>query len=339
MTAPKTDYLFRSLYLRGAALPLSWLYRAGLALRPAGTPARVNRPVVSIGNIHAGGSGKTPLVKAVAERLAAARLKVAVVSRGYGGRASRSGIAVASETKSLLAGDEPVELARALPHAAVFIGADRVRAAWEASKSADVILLDDGFQHRRLARDLDIVVIPATSHPARERLLPLGRLREPPAALARAHAIVFLREENEPLDPAIPAAWAPFHRAQVFEAVRVLAGVRPYKGTVEPIALLSRPVVAFSGIARPERFHAAIARAGGRIVDAVSRPDHHRFSRADLAIVARLVERHHAVAVTTAKDAARLDEQPLAFPAAVLEIGVQCDDLCRLLVERLAGQP
>jgi tetraacyldisaccharide 4'-kinase len=319
--------------MNAVAAPLSLIYRAALALAPTPVPLSAGCPVISIGNIHVGGVGKTPLVIALAKALLEMGLQPAVVSRGYGGRLSRPGGRVAPGMKAADAGDEPLEIASALPEVPVEIGADRVAAARRAAASARVLILDDGFQHRRLRRDLDIVVVPASSHPGAERLLPWGRLREPLSALHRADAIVRIADRDAVPVPA--EVWRSATAAPVFEARRIVSGVRPYPGTVAPTALLGRPVILFSGIANPERFAATVESAGGRLVERLHFGDHHRFSERELELIGRLTRQHDAIAVTTAKDASRLDGRPLPFPAAIVETRIEAPAFLEFVLARI----
>lgn len=328
------DYLFRSRALRAVAAPLSLAYGAALKIRGEPEPARLAARVISVGNIHVGGTGKTPLVIALARRLHLAGLKPAIVSRGYGGRLSKEGATVELDSSARDVGDEPVEMKRALPDVPVVIGARRIGAAQAAMKSGRTLILDDGFQHRRLHRDLDIVVIPASADPDRQWLLPLGRLREPLSALERADAIVLVREIGDPAP--VAAAWKPWTDAPVFTAERVIDRVRPRKGTVEPIALLGRQVVVFTGIANPERFRRAVESAGARIVEDLSFADHHEYADDEIALIATLVARHDAIAVTTEKDDARLGARTLPFPVAVISSSLVCDAVCDFCERHLA---
>ena len=275
MSAPDETRLFRSRWMRTAAIPLSALYGAALRIKPAPAPRRVSRPVISVGNIHVGGVGKTPLVIALARASLEAGIRPAVVSRGYGGRLSRAGAIVAAGRSAFEVGDEPLEIARALSGVPVAIGAGRIDAARRVEEDADLLILDDGFQHRRLARDLDLLVLPASSRPGEERLLPWGRLREPLEALRRADALVRIAEEDK--IPTDPTAWRRWTDAPIFEARRLAAAIRPYPGTVEPVAFLGRPVILFAGIANPGRFASSVEAAGGRIVERFFFSDHHVF--------------------------------------------------------------
>ncbi len=324
------DRLFSSRVLQAVSMPIAFLHGAALRLRPRPEPIRVDATVISIGNLHAGGTGKTPHVLALARHLAKAGRRTAIVSRGYGGTLSRAGARVTASHTAREVGDEPRELFAAMESGSsasvpIVIGADRVEAARTAAELADVLLLDDGYQHRRLARDLDIVILPAAADPRRQRLLPWGRLREPLSAISRADLVVLSHDlggDNH------AAEWRSRLDGPVLESRREVGGVRPYPGTVVPVALLGRNVVALSGIAAPHRFHAAIAAAGARVVETLAFPDHRRFREDDLDLAGMLVKRHDdALVVMTAKDAARLDGRRLPFPAAILESRVACDDL------------
>jgi len=290
--------LDRVLARRGGALELlrlpAALY-AGLArLRAAGyargvlPSARVPVPVVSVGNLTAGGTGKTPFVAFLARRLAAGGLRVGILSRGYG----------AARGDGARENDEARWLAATLPDSVRVQDPDRVRGAEElVLRGVDVILLDDGFQHRRLARDLDLVLVdatrpwglpPAVPGAASVRAcLPRGLLREPPSALARADALVLtrsdqvdaarlseLRRELELLAPGRPLCVGR-HRA---------TQLRAPDGTSVPLAALSgRTVDLLSALGNPEAFQRTVEGLGARVATHRACADHHRYGAADLA--------------------------------------------------------
>src|SRR5579863_9300720 len=188
-------------------MPLAAGFRIGVALRTAAykrgwlATRRLNRPVVSVGNLSVGGTGKTPFVAFLAERLTARSLKPGILTRGYGRRSSAALIAIdpgagrAPDPREV--GDEPALLARKLPEVPIVVGADRYRAGLMAEDKfkVDVHVLDDGFQHFALARDVDIVLLDATQKLSDRELLPAGRLREPLSALKRAHIVIITRTE------------------------------------------------------------------------------------------------------------------------------------------------
>lgn len=330
---------------------LGALYAAGARARRARfarSPELVHHlahPVISIGNLRVGGSGKTPLVALLAEWLRDAGERPAILSRGYG-RRQAAGVVVVSDGAALLAdvaraGDEPFMLARRLPGVAVVVASDRHLAGRVAEDrcGATVHLLDDGFQHFRLARDLDLVLV-TRDDVRRDAVLPAGRLREPVAALRHAGAVVVM-------DASLGDA-----RAAVAHVVRpdvlVVAGRRRLGAPVEiesdrhrpespsPFPAGSRSCLALSGIARPERFAADLTAAGWDVRATMVFADHHDYSARDMGrIRAEAVRRGAALVVTTEKDAVRLLKwRPLPFDVAWVPMRVEIDpegDLRELL--------
>jgi tetraacyldisaccharide 4'-kinase len=230
-----------------------WLYRSGrLRSLPSG------RPVVVVGNLSVGGSGKTPLVAWLADALAAAGLRVGIVSRGYGG-AGAGPLRVLATTDPRLAGDEPVLLARRTA-ARVAIGRDRVAAARLVSADVDLILADDGLQHYRLARDLEILVLDGARRYGNGRLLPAGPLREPVARGRRAAFTV--------------VNGGPVAGEEVAMTLVPVAVVELASGARAPLASFAgRAVHALAGIGNPARFFATL-RAAGLTVHEHPLPDH-----------------------------------------------------------------
>ena len=327
--------------------PLGRLYglasrlRAGLYGRGLLRVERLERPVVSVGNLEVGGTGKTPLVRFLARRLADMGLSPAVLSRGYRGRTGRPGVVVSDGRRVLAgpdrAGDEPVLLARTLPGVPVLAGPDRAALGREAVRSlgADVLLLDDGFQHLRLARQCDIVLLDRERPWGNGRCLPAGPLREEPAALGRCHVVLVpegaapeVRERVRRLAPA----------ASLHALALVPAGLRGADGS----GARARRVAAFAGIARPQRFFRDLEGAGVEVVAAVPFPDHHAFARAELEELVRLARRSGAEAlVTTAKDAVRIPEAPQGIPLLILEREVRIEHeeaLMREILGRIRGR-
>jgi tetraacyldisaccharide 4'-kinase len=256
---------------------------------------RLRWPVVSVGNLSVGGAGKTPVVICLARLLERAGIHPDVLSRGYG-RSRKTAERVDAEGSADRFGDEPLLIARAtaLP---VYVGASRYEAGLLAERELPVEgkhihLLDDGFQHRQLARDVDLVVM----HPSdlRERLLPAGRLREPLSGLGRADVIV-LRQEDKELESALRA----YTRKEcLFWRVRRTVSLETP----------SKRAVAFCAIARPGEFFAALAEAGVEMVERISFRDHHRYTAADIERLAKLGQRHGCDAfVITGKDEVKLD--------------------------------
>ncbi len=294
---------------------LSFVYGLAVRLRNRrfDRPAAARRapiPVLSVGNLGVGGTGKTPLVAWLARRLRDAGRRPAVVSRGYGGRAGRGPLVVSSgdgpRCSAAECGDEPSMLARALDGVLVVVGSDRLRAVEAAAEGgADVALLDDGFQHRRLARDLDVVLLDATAPFGNGRLLPAGPLREPVAGLGRADVIVLTRAgPGVPLEGACAAVRRNNATAPIVAADHRLVGFADRAGRS---AAAPGRAVAFCAIGNPGRFRADLERAGIEIVAFRAWRDHHRYTAAELGELGRSAERGHAVLVTTEKDLARID--------------------------------
>lgn len=285
-------------------------------------PRKLHGPVVSVGNISVGGSGKTPFVILLGELLKQRGVRFDVLSRGYG-RKSRGVMQVDPSGPSTTFGDEPLLIARRL-EIPVVLGEDRYQAGLvaEGKFGPQLHLLDDGFQHRRLARDFDIVLV--TPDDARDSLLPVGRLREPLASLRRADTIVLTSGAN-------PANF-PVEGKLIW---RVRRGI-----STENIP--SRPV-AFCGIARPQNFMLQLRKAGVEpAAEAVYR-DHHAYTEADIRELLALRDKSEAGGfVTTEKDAINLGGyfsalQPLTVVPVKMELADAAnalDTMLRIVHER-----
>jgi tetraacyldisaccharide 4'-kinase len=276
---------------------------------------RLRQPVISVGNLSVGGTGKTPAVAHIARLLLGAGERPAILTRGYRRRQPTDGVLVVSDGRHILAdlpraGDEPLMLARALPGVAVLVGADRHLSGLLAERrlGCSVHLLDDGFQHVQLHRDVDIVLVaPEDLH---DRVLPAGRLREGREALSRADAIVIT---GGPAD--LQAIAQSAGRSVVFHA-RTSVG-----------SATAGSVFAVAGIARPQRFFDLLAASGWVVASTMTFPDHHWYARADLDRIAAAAHASaaHAV-VTTEKDLVRLlPFRPFPVPvvAAPLEFVIE----------------
>jgi tetraacyldisaccharide 4'-kinase len=287
-------------------------------------------PIVSVGNLAMGGRGKTPAVAGLARLLAAAGERPAILSRGYKRPRPEDGVVIVSDGPRLLAdldrsGDEPLMLARALPGVAVLVCEVRAMAAALAETviGATVRILDDGFQHRTLDRDLDIVLVTAAD--LTDRPLPFGRLRSPVSALRRADAVVVDGELTAGVRAAL-ARHVDAARTRVFALDRALRAPVPLEGTRPwPLAgPAGGPVVALAGIARPERFARALTQAGWSVARLLRYRDHHPYTARDVAAIANAMAASGAAAVlTTDKDAVRLlPFRPLPVPIAALPLEV-----------------
>ncbi|MEO8502755.1 MAG: tetraacyldisaccharide 4'-kinase [Acidobacteriota bacterium] len=273
------------------------------------------RPVISIGNLHFGGTGKTPMTIAVAGHLRDRGRRVAILSRGYR-RARGADVRIVSAGDGPLlgprsAGDEPVLMAGELHGVAVLVGRDRTSAGLHAMtrlpQPPDIFVLDDGFSHLALARDLDLLLFPISDPFAGGRLAPSGRLREPLAAASRADAVVLTGVTEG--DTASGAGLAAGLRSRGFAgpgfSSRTIAG-EPRDERGEPLCPGTRVVLA-AGIARPEGFFASARAWGLEVVATIAFPDHHDFPRSSLARLERAARDGNAEAILlTAKDLVKL---------------------------------
>ena len=311
--------LFGSIYGAGVRAHNA-LYDRGL-LRAR----RLRGPVVSVGNLSVGGSGKTPLVLLLGELLKARGLNFDILSRGYG--REKRGVALVDASGSARDfGDEPVLIARRLG-VPVVVGEDRYQAGVFAENKfgPQLHLLDDGFQHRALGRDFDIVLV--TPEDAGDRLLPAGRLREPLAALRRADAVVLTRgaaPDSFPLDGKM--VW------------RVRRGILPKNVPHRPVA--------FCAIARPQNFLLQLRTAGIEPVAEAFYRDHHAYNQQDIRDLLKLRQQSEAEGfVTTEKDAINLGEYgsrlaPLAVVPVKMELvdaANRVDTMLRMIDERRRG--
>jgi tetraacyldisaccharide 4'-kinase len=301
-----------ALYGRVATARRAWYRRRHQAVR------RLPHPVISVGNLVVGGSGKTPVVALVARTLLEHGHRPAVLSRGYARRQFQDGVVVVSDGRRVLepverAGDEPCMLAHALPGVPVLVSGDRYLAGQLGAHrfGTTVSILDDGFQHLQLARDVDLLL--ASPSDLDEDVLPAGRLREPLGAAAAAHAVIVHGSAEE---AALVAARLGV--AQCFTAATHMGGPRAVpapgggagRGDEDASVVVPAPgdrVYVASGIARPERFLASLEYQGWRVADYRAFRDHHWFTAADLArIDAAATAAGATCVVTTEKDAVRL---------------------------------
>ncbi len=318
--------------------PLSPLYRGVTALRAALYDKRIlpskglPKPVISVGNLTTGGTGKTPLVIEIARRLAAEGLRPAVLSRGYKGKSKEPVNRVSDTTRILMdadnAGDEPFLIAKKLPGTPVLTGRNRYAAGMEALQrfAVDLFILDDGFQHLPLKREVNILLMDGEKPFGSGRCLPGGNLREGPAALRRADLIVLTgsptakdRSTIKSLAPRASFHFIRFERAGVVEIG---------SGRDLPLPFLQgKRLFAFAGIARPERFYQALEEAGVILAGRQSFPDHHRYSLEELkALVDKAKARQAEGLITTEKDAVRIASFPEGLPLYGLQLGVVPDN-------------
>ncbi len=298
-------------YGLGAGLRRS-LYARGL-LRTKKLPV----PVISVGNLTVGGTGKTPVVACLAGLWRDRGRRVAILSRGYGGRnqdPTRLSDGERIYHNPPEAGEEPYWLARVLSGVAVYTGACRYAAglaAWEGFKP-DLFLLDDGFQHFQLHRDLDLVLLDAASPFGNGYLLPRGPLREPVSALGAAQILILTRFDPQKYQANLTAIQTRFPDKTILTATIAPVQVTSYPGghTEAPEAMRHRALMAFAGLARPEVFIETLQDLGVDLKGSQAFPDHHVYSPEEFHNLAAAARSLGAEAlITTGKDWARLGER------------------------------
>ena len=281
---------------------------------------RLRRPVISVGNLAVGGRGKTPAVAALARVLTAAGERPAILSRGYGRTQPDDGVVVVNAPDGIRAdlarsGDEPLMLARQLPGVPILVASDRYLAGRLAEHHFDVTVhvLDDGFQHLQLDRDLDLVIVAAEDLDPAAQTLPTGRLREAPDALVAADAILSA-------DPSVQMP--PHDERPLFTLRRDLGAL---SGESSELVAPGTPVMAVSGIANPARFVSDLRGAGWNAVQSLTFRDHHAYRHAEVAqIVATARTCGARAVVTTEKDFVRLlPYRPFPLPVVYLPLTME----------------
>lgn len=310
---------------RGALSTLLWPVGAVLGRLTAARAARAPSwdapvPVICVGNVTAGGTGKTPTALALAHLLAAWHVQPHFLSRGYRGKLDGPVRVDPARHSHRDVGDEPLLLARAAP---TWVAKDRVAGAKAAVEAgAQAIIMDDGLQNPSLAKDLSLIVVDGGYGFGNGRLLPAGPLREPLAtAKRRAQAALIIGRDR-------------------FSAARKLAPLPVLSAHVVPDiaaeSLRGQRVVATAGIGRPEKFFETLVELGAQLVEAIPFPDHHDFTPDDIMLVCDIAAERDAIAVTTEKDHVRLpaDAQAMLTPVSV-RLEWQDEDAIRYFIDRL----
>ena len=332
--------------------------RAGLSTLSKGYAWAVNRrnakydagqgvyqsslPVISVGNITAGGTGKTPMVSYICQALAKKDYKATVLSRGYRAKDNSGSLLISDQGHILVepevSGDEAWLLAKALPQASVVIGRSRTASAQlvEARGGCDALVLDDGFQHRALARDLNIVLIDATNPFGYGHVLPRGLLREPLSGLKRADMIILtkvdqakpgalslIREQLEQLVPGKPIGETTHRPVACYSLEDWLQGQHPQM----PDVAVHKPVLAVTGIGNPQSFALTLNSLGYDVLDTMGFGDHHEYTEDDLVEIWKQAFAKGAQAIfITEKDAVKIGQlvsaENLQLPIYVLAIGI-----------------
>jgi tetraacyldisaccharide 4'-kinase len=328
-----------------ALAPFGALYSAAISARSIGYEKRflktheVAAPVISVGNITVGGTGKTPLVQWLAQQLADSGRTVCILTRGYRRENPKQQVVV-SDGEQILSdlahsGDEAMMLAESLlGRSAVVCDADRLAAATWAIEHlhTDVLLLDDGFQHRRLARDLDIVTIDASNPFGNEHLLPAGILREPIKNLDRADCIVLTRGSESETD--LIERIGQVTNAPIFQSRTTIENFHALhsRNEVHDAAAIDEPVAAFCGIGNPRAFFSQLRGVAMEVRHEAAFRDHHKYSQADIDHLTEQARSKGAQAlITTAKDAVKLGSLRFEVPCYVANIDIEISDSAELL--------
>lgn len=335
------SFLFGFSLLYGGVVKLREIFYKKGIFRSKQLPCKV----ISVGNLTAGGTGKTPMTIYMAELLTHLGYKVAVISRGYKGRAEKTG-GVVSDGRTLLmspemAGDEPFMMAEILKDIPVVVGQNRFEAGMLAVKEfkPDVIVLDDAFQHLKLARDINLVLLDSRRPFGNTHLLPRGPLREPLSALLRGHGFILTRsdvaESNDRFSrltshlPLFQPVFRSSHIPYIYKVIRgeetenLVFPKNPGSALYDDTFLKGRNVFAFSGIARNNEFQHTIQSLGAEVVGSAEFLDHHHYSDDDFHAVFRSAEKVNAeFLVTTEKDYARIAHR-ITWPIDLVVIGIK----------------
>lgn len=313
--------------LRPVTRPLAWAYEQVIRARnrrfdQGHRAERMPRPVISVGNITTGGTGKTPMVMWIARQLIAHQSRPAIAMRGYGGTNRQPS-------------DEQLEYAEAMPEIPLIIDPHRaaaIRGAIKHDPTIDVVVLDDGFQHRGVYRDLDLVLVDATRDLAAEAMLPAGHLREPLENLQRADTVIVTRAER--VDPAVAQTIEQWHgRPPLAWTRHAWHGLEMYTSAGEPGNqveadwLAGRRITTMLGLGNPRAVEAQLEAAGATIIASVPARDHERYTRARLS-VARLAAEGGDALVMTRKDWVKAREVidfsdwsvPIVIPRMEMEV-------------------
>ncbi|NLF82378.1 MAG: tetraacyldisaccharide 4'-kinase [Candidatus Gastranaerophilales bacterium] len=312
-----------SLFYGIAVAVRNFLYDKGL-LKSAKLPAYV----ISIGNLTTGGTGKTPITAEIANRLTAAGRRVAVISRGYGGKLDINATNIISDGQTVFhtaeqTGDEPFWIAKNAPGTVVITGKNRVASGRLAIEkyNSDVLLVDDGFQHRKLQRDLDIVLIDGARVLGNRLLLPAGALREPVSNIKRADKVIIVNKTGT-INDCIPCIQEELKRKYGIEScVCGFVADKIYDISTGETAKEISSAVAFAGIAQPESFFSLLEAQGIRLAEKKVFPDHYLYRKEDVEALIETAQSTGANSIiTTEKDAVKI--QPLISNAPTSQISV-----------------
>ncbi len=301
--------------LRYLLLPLAWLYGLIVRLRNLAydrawlRSSAVAVPVISVGNLSTGGTGKTPVAEGLLRHFEQQGLRAAYLSRGYG-RSSKGYLRVQIDGHAAWYGDEALQVARKFPALPVAVCEDRVKGAERllAEEHIDLLILDDAFQHRRIRRDLDLVVIDGQRLPCHDGLLPIGRLREPRRHLRRADFLLVNKLYDSAELPRVRKALKWVERPLLLGRP-VGAALQSWstEQTLSPRVLDGHSVILLAGIGNPGAFRQQVEALGAHVEAMHTYRDHHPFRAADFERLRRACQAHpEAWVITTEKDLTRL---------------------------------
>ncbi|HET6461373.1 MAG TPA: tetraacyldisaccharide 4'-kinase [Syntrophales bacterium] len=304
--------------------------------------------VISIGNITIGGTGKTPMVIMLAKSLKEKGYRPAVLSRGYGGKANSTVNVISDGSKVIMgqieAGDEPILIAKAAEGIPVLTGPDRIQTGRFAIEKlrANILILDDAFQHRRIFRDVDIVILDRELPFGNGFLLPRGPLREPLGALNRAHFVIWRDRTRDGRYPKYQEQGIGWFRPVLSVYLRPKDIISADTGDVYPLeSIKGKKVCAFAGIASPEAFSRTVESLGWTVKSFIDFPDHYQYTKADIAYIQRRCSDSSSdVIITTEKDGVRLTDFPdflkdVFFLRVEMEMLPSREEFETLIFERL----
>lgn len=319
----------------------SLCWRMGVAIRQRlARPQNMGLPTIGVSSLTVGGSGKTPLVRWLAEALLGIGYRPAIISRGYGGSLAGPLLMDIQRHTARLAGDEPVLLSSQLPsEIPVVVSKDRVAGCEFVAQNlnADVLILDDALMQFSIIRDAELLVLGASDLLGNGRCLPAGPLRRPSSALREATALLVISEggSREGADVVLRSLDTPCFLGKTV-AKRL---IHPDGEFLPPTFLKGKHVLAWSGIARPWRFEELLGILGANVTEFLAFPDHHRYSGADVVALEKRRGDKQVMPITTAKDATRWPDG-VSWRPYVLDIELEIDDpdsLLSLLSSKLKG--
>ena len=291
LKAPKFWYQKKDTYLSSSLYPFSLLFRFGTKIRNfISTKKQSPLPIICIGNIVVGGAGKTPVSLKIGKLLIKAGYKPHFISKGYAGLIKKN-ILVESWHSATSVGDESILLSKIAP---TWIGIDRIFSSKLAKKEgADCLIMDDGFQNPTIQKDFSIIVINASQEFGNKRVMPAGPLRESiRRGLSRTNLVIVIGETSDELKETIP------NNTPIFEAkFEIKKENKIFKG---------QNIIAFAGIAYPEKFFESLEEQGAKIVEKISYPDHYIYSENDLLSLAETANKTKSILVSTQKDFVRI---------------------------------